>query len=247
MVERKKYGQAGSPADASSSPSGRRRETPAEAPIPRTAPRKPPRLLSVELKGAAGEMVRIHLSDGSFFVLHAEVFARAGPLRGLSARTPTRLPASSRAPNACGARRRALRCSRGAAQTRRGLARKLAARGFSAAAIRHAVARMSGAGIPRRQGVRRVMDALPAFRGKGRGEGALPGAPRPRSCTASGGGGGERHVLLTRRRFGTPAGSSGDCPAAPPSAGSPGAGSAPALSPRCSGRFREKGREQREE
>jgi regulatory protein len=99
------------------------------------------KVLSVELKGAAGEMVRIHLSDGSFFVLQAEVFARAGLSAGseLDVETRTRLLARSERVQA---RVQALRLLSRAAQTRRGLARKLAARGFGPPAIRHALSRM---------------------------------------------------------------------------------------------------------
>jgi regulatory protein len=102
-------------------------------------------VLSVELKGAAGEMVRIHLSDGSFFLLHAEVFAREGLAAGtvLDADARARLLARSERVRA---RVQALRLLSRAAHTRRGLARKLAARGFGTAAIRHALARMAELG-----------------------------------------------------------------------------------------------------
>ena len=97
------------------------------------------------MKGAGGEAVKIHLADGSFYVLHAEVFARSGLDQGsaLDARTlATLLTRSERV----FARRRALALLSRAAHTRRGLARKLAARGFSAAAVRHALARMTELG-----------------------------------------------------------------------------------------------------
>ena len=99
----------------------------------------------MELKGAAGEMVRIHLSDGSFFLLHAEVFARAGLSTGarLDTEARTRLLARSERVRA---RVQALRLLARAARTRRGLARKLATRGFARPAIRHAVERMSELG-----------------------------------------------------------------------------------------------------
>lgn len=102
-------------------------------------------VVSVELKGAAGEMVRIHLSDGSFFVLHAEVFARCGLHAGstLDAEARTRLVTRS---DRIRARVHALRLLSRAAQTRRGLARKLAARGFEPAAIRYALLRMTELG-----------------------------------------------------------------------------------------------------
>jgi regulatory protein len=90
-------------------------------------------------------MVRIHLSDGSFILLHAEVFARAGLSAGtiFDADTRTRLLARSERVRA---RVQALRLLSRAAHTRRGLARKLAARGFGRVAIRHALARMSELG-----------------------------------------------------------------------------------------------------
>jgi regulatory protein len=90
-------------------------------------------------------MVRIHLSDGSFFLLHAEVFARAGIAAGsvLDAETRVRLLARSERVRA---RVQALRLLSRAPHTRRGLARKLAARGFGDASIRHALVRMSELG-----------------------------------------------------------------------------------------------------
>ncbi len=90
-------------------------------------------------------MVRIHLSDGSFFVLHAEVFARAGLAAGSPLDPETRDRLLSRSERVR-ARLRALQLLSRAAQTRRGLARKLAARGFSAAAIRFALDRMAELG-----------------------------------------------------------------------------------------------------
>lgn len=95
----------------------------------------------MELKGAAGEMVRIHLSDGSFFVLHAEIFARTRLSTGItvSAQEVSDLTARSERVRA---RIAALRLLSRAAHTRRGLARKLTARGFDRPAIRFALARM---------------------------------------------------------------------------------------------------------
>jgi regulatory protein len=86
-------------------------------------------------------MVRIHLSDGSFFLLHAEVYARAGLSTGsvLEPDTRTRLLARSERVRA---RVQALKLLARAPHTRRGLARKLAARGFGPAAVRRAIARM---------------------------------------------------------------------------------------------------------
>jgi regulatory protein len=97
--------------------------------------------VSVELKGAAGEMVRVHLSDGSFFMLHAEIFALSGLSAG-SAVDPDSVAALSARSERVRARIAALRLLSRSAHTRRGLARKLAARGFDRPAVRHALARM---------------------------------------------------------------------------------------------------------
>lgn len=126
--------------DASSSPSDKpdTQNTPADAEQKVT-------VVSVELKGAGGEAVRIHLSDGSFFILHAEVFARAGIAAGTPIDSETRSLLLARSERIF-ARLRALSLLSRAAHTRQGLARKLAARGFSKQAIRHAIARMSELG-----------------------------------------------------------------------------------------------------
>lgn len=102
-------------------------------------------VVSVELKGAAGEAVRIHLSDGSFFVLHAEVFVR----EGISAGTPLdaeRVAALLTRSERVFARLRALSLLSRAAHSRKGLERKLALRGFSAEAIQDAIGRVSELG-----------------------------------------------------------------------------------------------------
>jgi SOS response regulatory protein OraA/RecX len=98
-------------------------------------------VLSIEHKGAGGEAVRIHLSDGSFFVIHAEVHARAGVSVGDSIDGP-RIESLSSQSQLVFARARALRLLAGAPQTRRGLTAKLRARGFPEDAVRGAVARM---------------------------------------------------------------------------------------------------------
>lgn len=87
----------------------------------------------------------IRLSDGSFFVLHAEVQARAAIRSGdeLSAERVEQLLAES---ELVFARQKALSLLARAPQTRRGLARKLASRGFSDAAVRAAVARAAELG-----------------------------------------------------------------------------------------------------
>ena len=102
-------------------------------------------VISVELKGAAGEAVCIHLSDGSSFILHSEIFARTSLAAGSLLDPDNREDLLSRSERIM-ARDRALLLLSRAAQTRRGLARKLAARGFSAQAVRHAVARMAELG-----------------------------------------------------------------------------------------------------
>jgi regulatory protein len=89
--------------------------------------------------------VRIHLSDGSFYVLHAETWARSGLDTG-SPMDPDTLAQLLTRSERIFARRRALALLSRAAHTRAGLARKLAARGFGGAAIRHAIARMTRLG-----------------------------------------------------------------------------------------------------
>ena len=102
-------------------------------------------VVSVELKGAAGEAVRIHLSDGSFFILHSEIFARTSLASGSTLDAETREELLARSEQVM-ARDRALSLLSRAAQTRRGLTQKLRARGFSDPAVRHAVARMEELG-----------------------------------------------------------------------------------------------------
>ena len=86
-------------------------------------------------------MVRIHLSDGSFFLLHEEVFARSGLAAGVEIEEEQQRRLLSRS-DRVRARIAALRLLSRSAHTRRGLARKLAARGFDRGAVRHALARM---------------------------------------------------------------------------------------------------------
>jgi regulatory protein len=86
-------------------------------------------------------MVRIHLSDGSFFLLHAEVFAGSGIAAGSELDEERRSLLLERS-DEVRARITALGLLSRAAHSRRGLARKLAARGFERPAIRHALARM---------------------------------------------------------------------------------------------------------
>ncbi len=86
-------------------------------------------------------MVRVHLSDGSFFLLHAEAAARAGLAVGVELDDEQRRRMVARS-DRIRARIAALRLLSRSAHSRKGLARKLAARGFDRAAIRHALARM---------------------------------------------------------------------------------------------------------
>ena len=95
--------------------------------------------------GAAGEMVRIHLSDGSFFSLYAEIFAREGISTGTTLE-PGRVAALTSRSEEVGARLRALSLIARAPQTRRRLAQKLRARSFGPDAVRAALERMSELG-----------------------------------------------------------------------------------------------------
>jgi SOS response regulatory protein OraA/RecX len=86
-------------------------------------------------------MVRVHLSDGSFFLLHAEAAARIGLSAGSELDDDQRRRLVARS-DRIRARIAALRLLSRSAHTRRGLGQKLAARGFDRTAIRHALARM---------------------------------------------------------------------------------------------------------
>ena len=99
------------------------------------------RIVSIELMGAAGQKVRIHLADGSFFIVHAEIFA-AGPLSAGSALDEPLLQSLKVRSEQVFARDAALRLLSRAAQTRRGLLRKLRSRGFSKEASAFALNRM---------------------------------------------------------------------------------------------------------
>ncbi|HUI72708.1 MAG TPA: RecX family transcriptional regulator [Spirochaetia bacterium] len=90
-------------------------------------------------------MVRIHLADGSFFVVHAEVFATEGIAAG-TVLDGARIEALTARSQQLLAREAALRLLSRAAQTRRGLTRKLRARGFSQEAAGFAVKRMAELG-----------------------------------------------------------------------------------------------------
>jgi len=90
-------------------------------------------------------MVRIHLSDGSFFIIAAEVFAREGIAAGARLEE-SRIAALEASSQNVLARESALRLLSRAGQTRRGLARKLRSRGFPVDAVRAAVNRMTELG-----------------------------------------------------------------------------------------------------
>jgi regulatory protein len=98
-------------------------------------------VVSIELKGAAGEMVRIHRADGSFFVIHAEVFAFEKIKTGDPV-DEAQIRALKERSESIFAREAALRFLSRAAQTRQGLSRKLLSRGFSKSAAAFAVNRM---------------------------------------------------------------------------------------------------------
>ncbi|HEY9594050.1 MAG TPA: regulatory protein RecX [Spirochaetia bacterium] len=104
-----------------------------------------PLIVSMQLKGAGGEKVLIHLSDGSSFVLHAEASARAGLCEGVPVDSELRDRLLGESEHLF-ARSTALRLIARAPQTRRGLARKLSTRGFGGEAVRTAVARMEELG-----------------------------------------------------------------------------------------------------
>ena len=89
--------------------------------------------------------MRIRLSDGSFFVLHAEVHARAG-IRAGDELAPGRVQDLCAESELVFARQKALALLARAPHTRRGLARKLAQRGFSERAVRAAIGRVSELG-----------------------------------------------------------------------------------------------------
>ena len=86
-------------------------------------------------------MVRIHLADGSFFMLHAEVFATEGISVGVRLDEARRASLEGRSELVL-ARDAALRLLSRAAQTRKGLSQKLRTRGFSREATDSAVNRM---------------------------------------------------------------------------------------------------------
>jgi regulatory protein len=112
----------------------------------RTGAGSPPlTILSIEVRGAKGETATVRLSDGSSFVVPAEILAVDGLSTGTALDDEALQSLRSRSEFAL-ARSRALSLLSRAAQTKRGLARKLEARGFRPAAVRAAVARMAELG-----------------------------------------------------------------------------------------------------
>jgi regulatory protein len=102
-------------------------------------------ILSIEIRGAGGETATVRLSDGSSFPAPAEIVLGEGLSVGM-ALEGGRLAALRSRSEIVLARARALSLLARSAQTRRGLARKLEARGFGSDAVKAAVARMAELG-----------------------------------------------------------------------------------------------------
>jgi regulatory protein len=103
------------------------------------------RVLSLELKGAGGETVRVLLSDGSSFILHAETASLRGVRSGRDL-TTGEIDSLKSESEIVFARHSALSLLSRAAHTRRGLAAKLSRRGYGAEAVKRAVDRMAELG-----------------------------------------------------------------------------------------------------
>jgi regulatory protein len=100
---------------------------------------------SLELRGAGGESATVRLSDGSSFIVPAEVVSGEGLAAGLEIDAGRLADLRSKSEFAL-ARSKALALLSRAAHTRRALARKLQARGFGAEAARAAIERMAELG-----------------------------------------------------------------------------------------------------
>jgi len=98
-------------------------------------------VLSIELRGASGESATVRLSDGTSLVVPAELLAADGLSTGATLDDGQVASLASRS-ELIRARARALALLARSAQTRRGLARKLEARGFDPVAVKAAIARM---------------------------------------------------------------------------------------------------------
>jgi regulatory protein len=112
---------------------------------PSAEPAGPLQVTELIYSASDAERVTVRLSDGSSFHCPVEVVSAAA----LSAGTPLdpdRLAAVQQQAEGVFARQSALRLLARAPQTRRGLVRKLQARGFGAAAVRAAVSRMAELG-----------------------------------------------------------------------------------------------------
>ncbi len=101
--------------------------------------------MSLEVKGAGGGIVRVHLSDGSSFLVHGVLALREGISadRELTSREVSALQSRS---EILFARQSALSLLSRSAHTRKGLAVKLRKRGFGVTAVRRAIARMAELG-----------------------------------------------------------------------------------------------------
>lgn len=104
-----------------------------------------PTILSIDVRGAAGETARVRLSDGSSFIAAAELIAASGLCAGAALDEEALRDIRARSDRLL-ARSRALSLLARGAYTRRGLARKLAARGFGAEAVEAALERMAELG-----------------------------------------------------------------------------------------------------
>jgi SOS response regulatory protein OraA/RecX len=102
-------------------------------------------ILSIELRGAGGETATVRLSDGSSFLAPAEIVAGEGLSTG-AALDVDRLQSLRSRSELVLARTRALSLISRSAHTRRALARKLEARGFSPEAVKAAIDRMAELG-----------------------------------------------------------------------------------------------------
>ena len=100
---------------------------------------------SLEIRGAGGETATVRLSDGSSFIAPLEIVAGEGLSAGIPLDDERLESLRSRAELAL-ARWRALSLLSRSAQTRRALARKLEARGFSPGAVKAAIQRMAELG-----------------------------------------------------------------------------------------------------
>ncbi len=118
------------PADGSSSPSAK------DAAV---------RIVSLELGGAGGERIRVRLSDGSFFIVHAETAAREG-IRADAELDAEKIASLESASEILFARSSALSYLSRSPHTRKGLSLKLRKKGYGAAAVRLAVERMAELG-----------------------------------------------------------------------------------------------------